>query len=66
MHAHNHPCPHCGDVDCDTDCGERALIYREHRRNQMHDIELGDDEVCRECGGYIGRNGCYCDQEHFA
>ncbi len=37
-------CPHCGDPDCDTDCGERAEIFREHRRNQLLDIELDDDE----------------------
>lgn len=38
------PCPRCGDKECDTDCGERAEIFREHRRNQLLDIELDDDE----------------------
>ncbi|WP_313171401.1 hypothetical protein [Stenotrophomonas sp.] len=38
----DHCCPHCGDLECDTDCGERAEIYREHLRKQLLDIQLDD------------------------
>lgn len=58
-------CPHCGDTDCDTDCGERALIYREHRRNQLADIEIDPAERCPDCGAYVGDELLcdLCDQE---
>lgn len=55
---------HCGDPQCDTDCGERAAIYRAHRREQLRDIELDPEDLCPSCGGYIGSDGiCHCDLE---
>lgn len=38
-------CPYCGVIDCDDDCGERAMIYREHQRNQLRDIDLDELET---------------------
>ena len=45
-------CPHCGDTDCDTDCGERALIYRERQREIYRDIELDPEDLDSD-GNYI-------------
>ena len=45
-------CPHCGDTDCDTDCGERALIYRERQREINRDIELDHEDLDSD-GNYI-------------
>ena len=37
-------CKRCNAPHCDTDCGERELIYREHHRRQMEDVELDEAE----------------------
>lgn len=36
------PCRICGRADCDDDCEELALIYREHQREKLRDIDLDD------------------------
>ena len=43
-------CKRCNDPGCDTDCGERDSIYREHRRAQLAEIadELSDDSFYDE------------------
>lgn len=51
-------CSICKRADCDDDCGERALIYREHHRLQMLDIDIDTDHTCMQCN-------CPVDQPHY-
>lgn len=43
-------CQYCGEVDCDKDCGELAMIYRERQRESLRDIDLDDVELDYETG----------------
>lgn len=38
-------CRICNRADCDDDCEELALIYREQQREKLRDIELTPDEI---------------------
>lgn len=51
----------CGVTACDDDCGERDLIYREHKRQQLADIELSEIKGrCVDCNCAIDDGYVYC------
>lgn len=54
----NTACPICKNVDCDDDCEELHLIYREAQRKKLRDIEL---DLCDHCG----RDDCICGDTEF-
>ncbi len=41
-------CSICGKQDCDDDCAELAVIYREQQREKLRDIDAGEI-VCDQC-----------------
>jgi hypothetical protein len=54
------PCRICRKPDCDDDCEELALIYREHQREKLRDIDV-DEIHCDNCGltyGEASHDGC--------
>lgn len=42
-------CRICKREECDDDCEELALIYRQQQREKMRDIDP-DEITCDECG----------------
>lgn len=46
-------CRICKRDDCDDDCEELALIYRQQQREKLRDIDP-DEIVCDLCGRTYG------------
>lgn len=38
-------CKICGVTDCDDDCEERRLIYRERQREMLMDCDFTEEEL---------------------
>lgn len=38
------PCRICKRVDCDNDCEELAMIYREQQREKLRDLDMDELE----------------------
>ena len=56
-------CRICGVINCDNDCAELALIYREQQREKLSDIDVNEIE-CDECGytyGERSHDDCHDD-----
>lgn len=55
-------CRICGKQDCDDDCEELALIFREQQREKFKDVAVAPDECCVQCGDYLrGGREVLCD-----
>ncbi len=55
------PCRICRKPDCDDDCEERALIYRDQQREKLRDIDV-DEICCDNCGltyGEASHDDCH-------
>ena len=48
-------CRICGKRDCDDDCAELRVIYREHQREKLRDIDI-DEITCDVCGRTYGQD----------
>ena len=55
MHNLMTECRICGKRDCDDDCEELRVIYREHQREQLRDIDI-DEITCDVCGRTYGQD----------
>ena len=56
-------CHICKRPNCDDDCAELALIYREQQREKLADIDV-DEIDCDVCGytyGERSHDNCYED-----
>ena len=54
MHNLMTECRICGKRDCDDDCEELRVIYREHQREKLRDIDI-DEITCDVCGLTYGQ-----------
>ena len=54
-------CRICKRVNCDDDCEELSIIYREQQREKLRDIDV-DEIECDVCGrtyGETSHDHCY-------